>query len=628
MHASPYSEALDCVISALSKAVSDCGYEASEQDIRRSTSFTDKFSDISSTIPMRISKSLSVDMVDVAENISKKIPSDSTIKRAYAKNGFINFDLQRGQFSKSVVDSITESPASFLKSDMGKGRRIIVEYPSVNPAHPLHIGHIRSALLGDVVSSIMEECGYSVEREDYIDDLGLQAAEALWGTMNMDAINVRFDPSKKYDHMLGDIYVEVNRKMGENLEITDDIKKVSKLMEQDGTYESKLLKDMVERFIKAEYDTLFKFGLFHNLLVWESDILNASLLEMALKILEENKITDVPSGGKYANCVVVDINKLKGLPTEFNGLKESMKVLVRSNGTSNYIAKDIAFHMWKFGLIKDTFKYERFMKQPNGQHLYTTARSGDGMDFGNVDISINTIDSRQSYEQSLVGVVLSQIEGYKDKNLIHIPYGVVDLEEGALSGRKGSWIGFTADDLVREAELKAMELLADRKDLSDGEKSMIAASVAISAIKFEFLKISYEKKITFSWERALNFEGNSGPYCQYTYARALHIINASGDAAKEFDYNVIASDVEFSLVKKMAAAQDAVERSARETRPNILVNYLNELATLFSRFYEAKHVINAGTIDEKAGRLALVVAFKELAGELLRICGIDALERM
>lgn len=628
MHEFPYSEALDHVISVLSKAVSDCGYESSEQDIRNSTSFTDKFTDISSTIPMKISKMLSINKDEAAGNISKKIQPDDTIKDVYPKNGFVNFDLHRDRFSKDVMNHITNNPESFLKSDFGNGKKIIVEYPSVNPAHPLHIGHIRSALLGDVISNIMEECGYSVEREDYIDDLGLQAAEALWGTMNMDTIGLSFNPSKKYDHMLGDIYVAVNKKMKEDPTITDGIKDVSKLMEQDGTYESKLLKDMVEKFIKSEYETLFKMGVFHTLLVWESDILNAKLLEKALKILEDNKITEFPKDGSYANCVVVDINKLNDLPKEFAGLKENTKVLVRSNGTSNYISKDIAFHMWKFGLLEDAFKYAEFMKQPNGQQLYSTSRSGEGMGFGNVDVSINTIDSRQSYEQSLMGIILSQLGGYKGKDLIHIPYGVVDLEEGALSGRKGSWIGFTADDLIREAERKAMELLSGRNDLPEDEKASISSSVAMSAIRFEFLKISYEKKITFSWERALNFEGNSGPYCQYMYARAMHIINASPNISKEFDYNSITSDVEFTLVKKMAAAQDILERSARENRPNILVNYISDLSTLFSKFYEAKHVINADTEDEKAARMALVVTFKVLMERLLGICGIDALEKM
>ena len=228
-----------------------------------------------------------------------------------------------------------------------------------------------------------------------------------------------------------------------------------------------------------------------------------------------------PTGGKYSGCVIIALAKLKNLPKEFQGLREEAKVLIRSNGAPNYLAKDIAFHMWKFGLLEDAFRYGVFMeRQPNGKPLYTTNNSGSAMTFGNAKKSVNVIDYRQSSEQLMIKVIFDAM-GRSDaaQGLNHLAYGVVELENGILAGRKGTWVGFTADDLLREATEKAITLISERFKDDKRNRAEIASAVALGAIKFEFLKYSPEKNITFSWKNALNFEGNSGPYCQYMHAR-------------------------------------------------------------------------------------------------------------
>ncbi len=618
-----YQSIKERVAESISEAATRSGFSLTKEEVYASVVFADKFADISSTVAMKLAKAQSKDPKEVGEQIIKNLKPDIMMMRISFENGFINFYLKRNQFLSGLMGEISEKQWNPQKEKMP---RVIVEYPSVNPAHPLHVGHVRSALLGDSISNILKVVGYAVEREDYIDDLGLQAAEALWGVMNMERIGITFSPTKKYDHMLGEIYVAVNQKLKDEPMIMDEIKKVSELMEQSGTYESKLLQDMVESFLKAEYQTLFRIGVFHDVMVWESAVLSDRLLEKAMEGLDKIGLSERPKEGKYSGCITIDIKKLKGAPESMKELKETTKVLVRSNGTPGYLSKDLAFHMWKFGLIQAHMKFKRFMEQPNGMPLYSTSMDGEQMEFGNAEIAINPIDSRQSYEQDLVGLIISNI-GKKGRKLVHIPYGVVELEEGALSGRKGSWIGFTADDLINEAVTKAKGLVSSRAEISEGDRDRIAEDVAIAAIRFEFLKISYERKIIFSWARALNFEGNSGPYCQYMYTRAKRIAVAVKDKpAVSEDYKI--SDVEFDLIKRLAAYWEQISKAAEETKPHILTSYLNEICMLFGKFYEAKQVSKADTEQERRARLGIVIVFVEVAGIIMDILGITRLEAM
>ncbi|MCL5101983.1 MAG: arginine--tRNA ligase, partial [Candidatus Marsarchaeota archaeon] len=277
------------------------------------------------------------------------------------------------------------------------------------------------------------------------------------------------------------------------------------------------------------------------------------------------------------------------------------------------------------------FSYDLFSEQGKGKRpLYSTGPSGKSMDFGGADIAINTIDARQSYEQSIVRLAITLLGGpaYSD-SIKHVAYGVVDLEGASLSGRKGTWVGYTCDDLLREAEEKASKLITDRFKLSEEEKSTVSLNVALSAIKYEFLKLSNEKNLVFSWERALNFEGNSGPYCEYMHARAQRILE---NASKEHingpspDYNI--SDVEFELVKRISYAQEVLEKSARECRPNSIVEYLTSLATDFGKFYENVSILKAKEGVERDSRLAITMAFAKLSAELLEALGIRPVSRM
>jgi len=625
---SSYGQIREELYAALADVMEACGYDSGL--LTNTVDFAKTVGDISCSVAFRVAKAHPGAPGDIAKNIADKLIKNPRVQRVSIDNGYINFYLNRERFTKDTMDYIFDADPAKPISNAGASEKAIIEYPSANPAHPLHVGQLRNAILGNSVANLYSACGYRPEREDYIDDLGLQAAHALWGSMNRDKIGLAFDPKKKFDHALGDAYVAAYKYITDN-KLDEEIKKLMELMDQEGTYESGLARKQAEEYITAERETLFAYGIYHDLLVWESDVIHDRLLEKSLAILEKLNLVDKPKDGKYANCVIIDLKRLGNLPPEFKGLREEAKVLIRANGVPNYLAKDIAFHMWKFGILDNTFKFSEFIgRQPNGMPLYTTGREGERMRFGGAKKAVNIIDARQSAEQMMVKVILDAM-GRHDaaKGLNHLAYGVVELEGGAtLAGRKGTWVGHTADDLLREATEKARSMIGERFRFQEKEKDDTAVKIALGAIKFEFLRFSPEKNITFSWAKALNFQGDSGPYCQYTYARALRLLEDSGIKDKSFDPGEITTDPEFALIKQLSRLVEVVEKACNELRPNVIADYCIDLSYAFSNFYEQLQILKAPDEKHRHSRLALTLAFANALKYSLALLGIPVVNRM
>ena len=614
-------------ISALKNAINklDANISISEEEIRASISRPKKeFGDISSSISFRLARLLRLSPHIVAQKLMPHLEKTELIKEFKELDGYINAFIDEKAYAKLVIKTIIESTSNYGKSEIGNGKKVIIEYPSVNPNKPWHVGHLKNALIGDAISNIFEFCSYTVEREDYIDDLGLQVAESLWGY-----INLGDKPDKKFDQWLGEEYVKVNNIMKER-DISKEINELLKKIEDHSTSEARLGREFAEKCVVAQYETAFSYRCYHDILVWESDVVRAKLLERALKLAEESGALEKPSTGKYANCVVANLEKLGKIFKELEGLEENEKVLIRSNGTATYLAKDLAFHMWKFGIIKGDFLFDEFMTQPNGKVLYTTSAKGKEMDFGNADMVINVIGSAQQYEQLMLKALLA-ISGYeeKSKNLVHLSYGEVELEAGSLHGRSGGWIGkdknYTADDLLVEVSSKAKSLIS--KDMSEEEKEKIAKEVALGAIKFDFLRASPEKKTVFSWEKALNFEANSGPYCMYMHARAARIIEKASMQIDpdSLDYSKLTRGYDFDLVILLGEMQEYIEKACKELKPNVITDYLLDLSTIFSKFYEAMPVLKSDTTEL---RLGIVIGVKHALANMLNLLGIKPLEKI
>lgn len=584
--------------------------------------------DLSSSIAFRIAKKLNGNPKAIAEKIAGSTTDGNYLKKAEAANGYVNARLDERKYAELVLGRISGQGSGYCSSGIGAGSKVIVESQSINPAHPWSVGHLRNALLGDCVANAFGRCSYGVERENYVDDLGLQVATALYGYTH-----ISDKPDKKFDQWLGEIYVKASRSIEEK-GAKAELDAVVKRMEEGGTREAELARQISEKCLVAQQETAAAYGISQDVLVWESDIVRSKLMDKALSMAEEHGILEKPSEGKYAGATVVKIAQITKYAKELEGSREEAKVVIRSSGAATYIAKDFGFHAWKFGLIDAGFRYRKMIeKQYDGKPLYTTSSSGAAMDFGSVKKAVNVIDSGQSYEQKIMRIMFS-LMGREDiaNNIVHLAYGKVDIQGVKLTMRMGTWLGegknYTADDLLAETEKRAMEMAEKSKKVQDRSKlDAIARAVALSAIKFEYLRVAPEKTISFSWERALNFEANSGPYVLYTYARAKRILDKSGfSGTLKPDTGSMTRGYDFQLVKALGEAQGMVEKTCQELRPSVVTDYLLGAASLFSRFYETMPVIKGG--EAKETRLGIVAAFAEVMRSMLLVLGVETVEEL
>ncbi|MEM3781350.1 MAG: arginine--tRNA ligase [Candidatus Micrarchaeaceae archaeon] len=623
--ASPFSIAKKEFSEAITGAISEIyGVLSSAEEVLQSITIPDySFGDISTSFAFSLAKKLKKNPAEIAEEIARRAKPSTLVKSFSSAGGYVNAHFNESRYSKLVIDTVFEEAEDYGSSNIGKDEKVIVEYPSVNPTKPWHVGHLRNALLGDAIANMLEFCGYRVERENYIDDLGLQMAETLWGYLHISK-----DPNgKKFDQFLGEQYVEVN-KMIEQKVVQEEINAILKRMELGDTDEAKLSRSQAEACVKAQYETSFAFGIYHDVLMWESDIVKRRLLESALSMAEKKGVIEKVSEGDYKGCVVLDLEKVKTHAKEFENPKERYKVLVRSNGVATYAMKDFAFHLWKLGLINTNFLFAKFIdKQPNGKPLYTSNEHGELAEFGNAKKAVNIIDMGQKAEQAVVKALLELTGPGASEALVHVAYGKVELEKGTLSGRKGGWLGedrnYTADDLLKEAVIKALEKTQASQKVNSENAEETARRIALAAIKFEYLRVSPEKTIVFSWENALNFQANSGPYVMYMYARANRILE-KGEYKKaplsENDYNTIDRGPGFELIKSIGNAQDVFVGAAISYRPNTVAEYLLKLSALFSEFYEKEPVLKGG--EARNARLAVVYCAMQTMANGMRLLGI------
>ncbi|MEW6329025.1 MAG: arginine--tRNA ligase [Candidatus Micrarchaeota archaeon] len=613
-----YSNIKEHVAGLVHSACSKLKYPVAREEVLRSLEEPrDAFGDLACTLAFELAKRLKTAPRSIAEKIKNEIAKDERIERVeVAGAGYINFFFNYAVFAGEVIES---ARGENFGAGENKRAKVLVEFPSVNPNKPWHVGHMRNAILGDSVARVLERAGYEVERESYIDDLGLQVAQSLWGYLHLSS-----KTEGKIDHWLGEQYVEVAKRM-EDAKVDSEVREIMKKLEHGEGEVAENARALTEKCVLAQHETAFKLKIFHDVLIWESDIVKSNLLKLALEKMLASGAVARESEGKNAGCTVA---RMEG--EEFENMESPDKVLVRSDGTATYTGKDIAFQMWKFGILPLQFKYKKFLDQPNGKTLYSTARAGENKNFGKAKIVINVIGVEQKYPQRVVYSVLENM-GYKNeaKNSIHLSYEHAWLPDEKFSGRKGTWIGYSADEVVDEGIKRAHAEIKERfKDMGEDERKEIARVVGVGAIRFSFIRTTPEKKIIFKWEDALNFEGDSAPYLQYSYARAHRIIEKSGEEkTKKQNCALLVTSDEKKLVKTLARFPFVVEQAAREYRPHIIADYLLDLATSFNKFYTSCPVLSAeeGLRD---ARLALVEASANALRIGLDLIGIEAPRRM
>ncbi len=528
--------------------------------------------DLATTISFQLAKSLKKNPMVITADICQNIDIPDIFSSIESKGTYINFFVDYKKFAKIVIAGVNNDYGQLHKND----KKIVLEHTSANPNGPLHIGHIRNSIIGDSLRRTLSAAGYDVETQYYVNDMGRQLAMVVWGLLNLNKKLEDYGDNKK-DHLIGKLYFEVNEKLKENPEIEKEVANLIMKYESGEDEElNKTFTDAVNLCIGGVKESLKNLNVYHDEFVWEGKFVrNGSVW----KIIDDLKKT------KYTRE-----SEVLSLNLEEFGIEKEL-ILTRSNGTSLYSTRDLAYHMEKANR-------------------------------GNVVLDILGSDHKLALDQVAHAM---EILGAKSPEVIF--YEFITLPEGSMSTRKGVFI--SVDDLVDEAVSRAKEELKIRRnDLSDDEMDKIAFEIGVGAIRYYIARLSPEKHIVFEWDEALNFERGCASI-QYAHARAGKLLSKSQyyeDGVLSLNsYNINDNwdleDEEIDLIRIISKLPDVVEESGNMRRIHNLAQYLQDLANAFNRFYKSVPVI--GSEYEKE-RLKLVYSSKIALKNSLNLLGISA----
>ena len=617
-----------------------------QQDFDISESSRKEFGDLSCNVAFLLSKVLKRRPVDIANEIVEK-EIKCYIEQKKASNsisfilsvdshpsGYINFKANIVNLASSTLNEVLKNP-KYGFNNLGQGQRIIIEHTSINPNKALHVGHMRNVIIGDILYRILKATNYDVIVLNYIDDSGLQVADIVVGFKFAGIPQDTKDKNVKFDQYCGDeVYVKINEMYKNNPYLEEKRRLVLKEIE-DGTSDiAKFASEITMRVLKDQLKTCWRMKAHYDLLNFESHIVVSKLWSKTFEMLKENCIAILQTKGKNKYCWVIRPEN------------EEEKVIVRSDGTATYIAKDIPYAAWKLGIVEDPFYYYKFACQWDGTTLWgTTLNPHVGNKehplFNSAQRVITIIDSRQARLQRIISDVLSRLHT-NNGSYHHLAYEAVTLSPETakslgldigdrqfmhISGRKGVYVN--ADYILNKLQTTANEEVKKRNlDLSEYMTNQIAEEIAISAIRYNMIKQDLDKIITFDIVDSLSLEGNTGPYLQYTYARSQRILEKYGKNITWENFGLLIQEPEIDLIKKIAKMDLITEEAVRILSPKLLARYAYDLATTFNVFYEKVPVLSEKNKEIMFSRLSLVKAFGITLKKIFNVLGITALNKM
>jgi arginyl-tRNA synthetase len=583
-----------------------------------------------------------------AELVDEILPIEGVAAMEVAGNGYINIRLDRGAYGGAL-----------LRGDTGaverSGEKIIVEHTNINPNKAAHIGHLRNATLGDTFVRMLRARGHQVEVQNYIDNTGVQVADVVVGFYYLEeksAADVRAlisDPAVRFDYYCWDLYARTSSHYKDHPESLEWRTRTLHAIESGEDEVAELAHLVADAIVQAHLKTMLRLGVEYDVLPRESEILHLHFWAAAFELLKEKNAIYFETGGKLAGCWVMP------------GLSDEGKVIVRSDGTVVYTGKDIAYQLWKFGLLGKDFHYKPLQTYTDGRVLWvSTDDAGEQADrqFGHGTRVYNVIDTRQSYLQDVVVAGLRAL-GYLEQadRSVHFNYEMVALsprccadlgiplsEEDRkkpyveVSGRKG--LGVKADDLMDSLIAKALEEVKSRHpDDPEEANRRVATQIAIAALRYFLLKYTRNTVIAFDLQEALAFVGETGPYVQYTAVRAARVLDKLAergetlpDFAKELSAEAMARQLageEFwQVLLACSKADAAVEAAVAAGEPAHVARYAFQLAQAFSNFYEKFPIIHEENREKKVFLLWMTDFFRRQLERTAGILGIEIPEYM
>ncbi|MFN0139476.1 MAG: arginine--tRNA ligase, partial [Pyrinomonadaceae bacterium] len=552
-----------------------------------------------------------------------------------------------------------------LRSDAIK---VCVEHTSVNPNKAAHIGHVRNSVLGDTFQRILKATGKRVEVQNYIDNTGVQVADVVVGVMYLEhkdlaAIKALDEElataGKSFDYYCWDLYAKVGNEYQTNEDLKAKRAEVLHFIEEGGNSTAELADYVATRNVECILATMERLSIRYDLLPRESEILHLHFWDKAFEEMKRLGVVQYVDNGAHAGCWVMPFESHTGSDDH-----EADKILVRSNGTVTYTGKDIAYQMWKLGILGLDFGYRLFHTYGDGKEVWITT-GGDHdhsvPSFGGGETIYNVIDTRQSYTQDVVKKGVAAISPERGEQAsVHLAYEMVALSPSAaeelgfklkdedrersfieMSGRKG--LGVKADDLIDRLEANALaEVESRHPDLSVDEKKHIAHTIAVGALRYFLLKFTRNTVIVFDFKEALSFEGETGCFCQYSAVRANSIFRKLSDkdsldechrriadsTAVDAIFSTASGNDIWSMATLAARLDETIAQAAAASEPAILAKYTFNLAKAFNLFYH-NHKIIAETDDTKRAVLVVVadMARRSLTAALDTL-GIEVPEKM
>jgi arginyl-tRNA synthetase len=514
---------------------------------------------------------------EIAKEIAIGIPTSKWITKVEAQGGYVNFFIDSTNLTAITLQSILKNKETYGYLQKKK-EKVIIEHTSANPNGPLHVGRARNPIIGDTLVRLYKAAGYDVESQFYLDDMGKQVAILAWGVHHLEQKNIPPMENTKADHQMVGYYQTANERMETDTTVAEQIGKLVKKLERGDHDTIEMIHSSYAPVLEGIKQSLERINIHIDSFVPESTFVYDKSVDRIIKELKQTTYCHEEDDAFYLDMEPFGIH---GRNTKF--------FFLRRDGTTLYATRDIAYHQWK------------------AQHA---------------DILINVLGEDHRLEAQQVKVALELLQTKILPKVVF--YAFVSLPGGKMSTRRGRVVYL--DDLIDECIEHAYEEVKKRRasELTESQMRNIAEQVGIGSLRYNIIKVQPEKDIVFTWEDALNFEGNAVPFIQYAHARACSILSKTNTNVHAFDPTLLAHSSERVLIKKLALFPLVIEEASNACKPHSIANYLFEVASVFNQFYRDCPVLSEENAVLRSSRLALVRATEIVLKNALHLLGISA----